>query len=554
METENQKIEVNFLAHHGVTGQKWGERRYQNKDGSLTPLGRIHWGIGKARTAVSNKLKTRKSFRLETDSEKRKRLKLKAEKKEENKKLKLQKAEEAKQKKAEAVESKKAKLIAKGDKDAIYKNRELFSDEELDKAMARINKVNQFKTEKVSKSKEHLINRANPREIYANRSQLNDEELDRALRRVDKLKTINPAEKKALEKLQQTKDNRQTAKDGKNTVDKLISAGKTVVTVAGTAVALYEGYNKVASIVNEISGEKKMPTFNLNPWKNKDEKSDTDRIIDALNKNNKGDGDNTASSAGKKSKGSKGDSNNTSQTYNLKQTGKQTNTTANLGDNNGYSTGDSFKLDVDFGGKKPSYTTSTANTGDWASNASTTVGKQGLFNKTKAPSVFDLNSGLMTSKELKAVAKGKSDAAESANIWYNAYNAQKTASKTKFEDLVKSGVSEEYTGNTGYSGTYTTPRHYKDTVPTVTWEKKITDVKPATFAVDEFKNVLYTSGGTKISKIWEDTGQIDAKDADRLTNLYRQHLIDERESRQNAADNRKLIELNNQFMRLMKGE
>lgn len=505
METENQKIEVDFLAHHGVTGQKWGERRYQNKDGSLTPLGRIHWGIGQARTAVSNKLKTRKSFRLETDSDKRKRLKLKAEKKEENKKLKLQKAEEAKQKKAEAIESKKAKLIAKGDKDAIYKNRELFSDEELDKAMARINKVNQFKTEKVSKAKEHLINRANPREIYANRGQLNDEELDRALKRVEKLKTVNPAEKKVLEKLQQTKDNRQTAKDGKNTVDKLIGAGKTVVT-------LYEGYNKVASIVNEISGEKKMPTFNLNPWKNKDEKSDTDRIIDALNKNNKGDGDNTTSSGGKKSKGSKGDSNNTPQTYNLKQTGKQTNTNANLSDNNGYSTDDSFKLDVDFGGKKPSYTTSTANTGDWASNASTTTGKQGLFNKTKAPSVFDLDSGLMTSKEMKAVAKGKSDAAESANIWYNAYNAQKTASKTKFEDLVKSGISEEYTGNTGYSGIYAKPKSWGDYVPTVTWEKKITDVTPMTFAVDAAKNILYTSGGTKISTIWEDTGQYDVSD------------------------------------------
>lgn len=31
-----------YLEHHGIPGQKWGVRRYQNKDGSLTPAGKKH--------------------------------------------------------------------------------------------------------------------------------------------------------------------------------------------------------------------------------------------------------------------------------------------------------------------------------------------------------------------------------------------------------------------------------------------------------------------------------------------------------------------------------
>lgn len=34
------------LYHWGILGQKWGTRRYQNEDGSLTPEGREHYGYG----------------------------------------------------------------------------------------------------------------------------------------------------------------------------------------------------------------------------------------------------------------------------------------------------------------------------------------------------------------------------------------------------------------------------------------------------------------------------------------------------------------------------
>ena len=45
---------MSYLIHYGVKDQKHGVRRYQNKDGSLTALGRIHYGVGQARTKLSS--------------------------------------------------------------------------------------------------------------------------------------------------------------------------------------------------------------------------------------------------------------------------------------------------------------------------------------------------------------------------------------------------------------------------------------------------------------------------------------------------------------------
>ena len=35
--------QTNYLIHHGILGMKWGVRRYQNYDGTLTPAGRKHY-------------------------------------------------------------------------------------------------------------------------------------------------------------------------------------------------------------------------------------------------------------------------------------------------------------------------------------------------------------------------------------------------------------------------------------------------------------------------------------------------------------------------------
>ena len=33
-------MQYDTLSHHGIKGQKWGIRRFQNKDGTLTNLGK----------------------------------------------------------------------------------------------------------------------------------------------------------------------------------------------------------------------------------------------------------------------------------------------------------------------------------------------------------------------------------------------------------------------------------------------------------------------------------------------------------------------------------
>ena len=47
---------VTELYHHGVKGMKWGVRRYQNKDGTLTKEGKEHYTYqNRARRAAKTK-------------------------------------------------------------------------------------------------------------------------------------------------------------------------------------------------------------------------------------------------------------------------------------------------------------------------------------------------------------------------------------------------------------------------------------------------------------------------------------------------------------------
>lgn len=98
---EKQAIEEMYLEHSGVMGMHWGQRRYQNKDGSLTTLGRIHYGIGQRRAA--------------------------------------------------RAEAKKTKVMQSGDAKTVLKYRKKLTDEEFDAAMARVAKTDALKANAYAK-------------------------------------------------------------------------------------------------------------------------------------------------------------------------------------------------------------------------------------------------------------------------------------------------------------------------------------------------------------------------------------------------------------------
>ena len=67
MDYTNKKDE---LYHHGIKGQKWGVRRFQNSDGSLTNAGKSRYGRGKEISKEHQRIEEKERIRLyKTDKE-----------------------------------------------------------------------------------------------------------------------------------------------------------------------------------------------------------------------------------------------------------------------------------------------------------------------------------------------------------------------------------------------------------------------------------------------------------------------------------------------------
>ena len=87
--------EEEYLAHHGTKGQRWGVRRFQNSDGSLTAAGKLRYSVGNGERSISKKVDPKSAAKLKKlqvkEEAKLERLKIKEAAKNEKYKEKLDK-------------------------------------------------------------------------------------------------------------------------------------------------------------------------------------------------------------------------------------------------------------------------------------------------------------------------------------------------------------------------------------------------------------------------------------------------------------------------------
>ena len=63
--------EEEYLAHHGIKGQRRGIRRFQNYDGSLTAAGKMRYSVGNGGRSISKKVDPKSAAKLKKQQEKK---------------------------------------------------------------------------------------------------------------------------------------------------------------------------------------------------------------------------------------------------------------------------------------------------------------------------------------------------------------------------------------------------------------------------------------------------------------------------------------------------
>jgi len=142
-----------YLAHHGILGMKWGIRRFQNKDGSLTTAGERRYSGGNGKNPRHKPTSARKLAKQRAAN--------------------LEKARQAKAAKKEFEEEKK-KALESGSAADVLKYKGSLSNQELSSAYQRLN-YEKLLTDMVPKVKtgwdkaDDIMNKVGKLTDYANK-------------------------------------------------------------------------------------------------------------------------------------------------------------------------------------------------------------------------------------------------------------------------------------------------------------------------------------------------------------------------------------------------
>lgn len=217
------------LQHHGTKGMRWGIRRYQNKDGSLTPAGQKRY----------------------------------------NKEVEKLKAETAKVKAAEKVAATRAKTQSKLDKLEAEKQKLEERKAALKKGKTPDDDAKKNPEETPEQRRERLLKSTDPKELYEGKDVLSYTELNDRINRMD-------LENKLMNRIpvEQTKTGVDRMNEWKTKIDSATNLYKSVDSAFSTVTNSAIGKTLAKTLgIEDLIGEKKKP-FDLDDFvKNIDKKS-----------------------------------------------------------------------------------------------------------------------------------------------------------------------------------------------------------------------------------------------------------------------------------------